>query len=183
MHRISADPPARRTRAREVILVLAGLVVATIGYRFAAGDDAASAWATLRGSQAAQPTAATELDADLERRVEAAQQDAASAGIELRVTSGWRSAREQQQLVDEAITRYGSAEAAHRWVLPPERSAHVAGLAIDVGPAAGAQWLEEHGSAYGLCRVYLNEPWHFEPLVPPGAPCPELRPDAGSPMD
>ena len=94
-----------------------------------------------------------------------ARQDAAAAGVELRITSGWRSAREQQRLVDEAITRFGSAEAAHRWVLPPERSAHVAGLAIDVGPAAGARWLEERGSAYGLCRVYLNEPWHFEPLV------------------
>jgi LAS superfamily LD-carboxypeptidase LdcB len=82
--------------------------------------------------------------------------------------------------VDEAIARHGSAEAAHRWVLPPERSAHVAGLAIDVGPAAGARWLEERGSAYGLCRVYLNEPWHFEPLVAPGTPCPELQPDAGA---
>ncbi|MBA9005727.1 D-alanyl-D-alanine carboxypeptidase [Thermomonospora cellulosilytica] len=33
-------------------------------------------------------------------------------------------------------------------------------------PAAAA-WLCEHGAAYGLCRIYDNEPWHDE-----------LRPDA-----
>ena len=135
----------------------------------------------MLGRRSRRPAGA--LDADLERRFEAARQQAAAAAVELRITSGWRSPAEQQRLVDDAIARYGSAEAAHRWVLPPERSAHVAGLAIDVGPAEGAQWLEEHGATYGLCRVYLNEPWHFEPLVPPGAPCPELRPDAGSASD
>ncbi|GAA1648296.1 M15 family metallopeptidase [Georgenia ruanii] len=183
MSHVSADQPVRRASARGVVLVLVVLAVVAVAVRLTTGDGVESAWATLRGSHAGQPAAATALDADLDSRFHAAQQDAASAGVELRITSGWRSARDQQRLVDEAITQYGSAEAAHRWVLPPERSAHVAGLAIDVGPATGAQWLEAHGSTYGLCRVYLNEPWHFEPLVAPGTTCPELQPDAGSALD
>jgi hypothetical protein len=47
-------------------------------------------------------------------------------------------------------------------VATPETSAHVSGDAVDLGPSDAARWLEEHGAAYGLCRVYRNEPWHFE---------------------
>lgn len=31
-----------------------------------------------------------------------------------------------------------------------------------MGPAGSADWLARHGAAFGLCRVYRNEPWHFE---------------------
>jgi D-alanyl-D-alanine carboxypeptidase len=37
----------------------------------------------------------------------------------------------------------------------------VSGDAVDLGSGAAA-WLSQHGAAYGLCRVYGNEPWHFE---------------------
>jgi hypothetical protein len=39
---------------------------------------------------------------------------------------------------------------------------------------SGAQWLEVNGYKFGLCRVYENEWWHFEPLVAPGQQCPAL---------
>jgi D-alanyl-D-alanine carboxypeptidase len=35
-------------------------------------------------------------------------------------------------------------------------------------------WLEVNGYKFGLCRVYENEWWHFEPLVAPGQQCPAL---------
>jgi hypothetical protein len=38
----------------------------------------------------------------------------------------------------------------------------VAGDAVDIGPIDAAAWLSEHGAAFGLCRIYRNEPWHFE---------------------
>ncbi len=117
------------------------------------------------------------LDPDLAQRFADAQAAAAAEGVPLTLTSGWRSADEQQALVDEAVVAYGSAEEAHRWVLPPELSAHVAGLAIDVGPADGARWLEERAAQFGLCRTYQNEWWHFEP-VPPDGTCPEPHPDS-----
>jgi hypothetical protein len=43
---------------------------------------------------------------------------------------------------------------------------------------SGASWLEANGATFGLCRVYENEWWHFEPLTAPGGICPPLLPDA-----
>lgn len=116
------------------------------------------------------------LDAGLRHAVDRAIAAATADGVDLRVTSGWRSARQQQQLFDAAVATYGSAERAHHWVLPPAESAHVRGLAVDVGPSAGARWLERHGVHFGLCRRYGNESWHFERLAPArGARCPALQ--------
>jgi LAS superfamily LD-carboxypeptidase LdcB len=47
-------------------------------------------------------------------------------------------------------------------VARPGTSVHEAGGAVDVGPEEAAAWLTRHGAAYGLCRIYGNEPWHFE---------------------
>jgi D-alanyl-D-alanine carboxypeptidase len=103
-----------------------------------------------------------DLDADLRTALRRAATDGANEGIELLVDSGWRSPAYQQHLLDEAVHRYGSREQAARWVATPEASAHVSGDAVDIGPADGAAWLSEHGAAYGLCRTYANEPWHYE---------------------
>lgn len=119
----------------------------------------------------------TALDQALAQRFADAQAAAAAEGVTLTLTSGWRSAEEQQRLVDEAVVTYGSVEEAHRWVLPPEKSSHVAGLAIDVGPMDGALWLGERASEFGLCRTYDNEWWHFEP-VPADGVCPATYPDS-----
>ena len=88
--------------------------------------------------------------------------DAAHDGVEWYVESGWRSPEHQQQLLDEAISKYGSEEEAARWVATPETSPHVSGDAVDLGPSDATAWLSEHGAAYGLCQIYGNEPWHYE---------------------
>lgn len=119
------------------------------------------------------------LDSDLLEALRAAAGDAAQDGVELRVASGWRSAAYQQRLLDEATATLG-ADAARRQVLPPERSRHVTGDAVDVGPSEASVWLRRHGSEHGLCQVYANEPWHFELVTAPGAPCPPMRADASS---
>ncbi len=121
----------------------------------------------------------TALAPSLAHALEQARADAAQAGVEILITSGRRSAEEQQRLFDEAVERYGSAEEAAQWVLPPEESAHVSGEAIDVA-AEGADWLVAEGWRHGLCRRYANEWWHFELLTEPGAVCPELVPHAGA---
>ena len=87
---------------------------------------------------------------------------AAGDGVRLVVDSGWRSAAYQEQLLDEAISQYGSKEEAARWVATPETSAHVKGDAVDIGPSDARAWLSEHGAEYGLCQIYRNEPWHYE---------------------
>jgi zinc D-Ala-D-Ala carboxypeptidase len=108
------------------------------------------------------------LDSALLGALRQAATDAADDGVEFVVDSGWRSPAYQTQLLHEAVLRYGSEEAATRWVATPSTSAHVSGDAVDIGPSGAAAWLSQHGAAYGLCRIYANEPWHYE-----------LRPEAG----
>ncbi len=120
-----------------------------------------------------------DLQPAVRRAVERAIAAATADGVELRVTSGWRSAAHQRRLFDEAVAKHGSAERARQWVLPPGESEHVRGGAVDVGPQEGARWLDEHGERWGLCRRYDNEPWHFERLAGAlGSTCPPREPHA-----
>jgi D-alanyl-D-alanine carboxypeptidase len=118
------------------------------------------------------------LDSDLLAALHRAAAEAAGDGVELHVDSGWRSPEYQAQLLREAISRYGSEEAATRWVATPETSAHVSGDAVDIGPSGAAAWLSAHGAAFGLCQIYGNEPWHYE-LRPQaiGHGCPAMYAD------
>jgi D-alanyl-D-alanine carboxypeptidase len=102
------------------------------------------------------------LDAALLRALRQAATDAAGAGVHFVVDSGWRSPAYQQQLFRQAVVKYGSEREAARWVATPSTSAHVSGDAVDIGPVGATAWLAEHGAAYGLCRIYGNEPWHYE---------------------
>jgi D-alanyl-D-alanine carboxypeptidase len=102
------------------------------------------------------------LDSDLLDALRQAATDAAKDGIEFLVDSGWRSPEYQEQLLDEAVQKYGSRGEAARWVATPKASAHVSGHAVDIGPVDAAAWLSEYGAEYGLCQIYGNEPWHYE---------------------
>lgn len=120
----------------------------------------------------------TNLDPALLTALRSAARDAAGDGVEFYLNSGWRSVRYQDQLLRDAIEKYGSVEEASRWVAAPDKSAHVSGDAVDLGPSAATDWLSEHGAGYGLCQIYQNEPWHFE-LRPEAADrgCPAMYAD------
>ena len=102
------------------------------------------------------------LDPALLGALRQAATDAAGDGVEFYVDSGWRSPEYQEQLLRDAVLTYGSEAEASRWVATPSTSAHVSGDAVDIGPSGAAAWLSEHGAEYGLCRIYGNEPWHYE---------------------
>jgi zinc D-Ala-D-Ala carboxypeptidase len=102
------------------------------------------------------------LDPALLGALRQAATDAAGDGVEFFVDSGWRSPEYQEQLLHEAVSKYGSEEEAARWVATPKTSAHVSGDAVDIGPLDATAWLSEHGAEYGLCQIYSNEPWHYE---------------------
>ncbi len=191
-----ARPAVRRTRPSLLApLLIAGAALAgVLSYRSfvpASSSPASPIAAEPRAARAetgrvgpggvtvfSEDPAVANLDPVLLGALRQAATDAAAAGIRFSVTSGWRSTRYQEQLLREAIATYGSAEEAARWVAAPHRSAHVSGDAVDVGPAEAAAWLSQRGAAYGLCRVYGNEPWHFE--LRPGAAgggCPPAYPD------
>ncbi|MFI1962927.1 M15 family metallopeptidase [Streptomyces pathocidini] len=106
--------------------------------------------------------AVAKLDPALLKALRQAARAAADVGVVFHVNSGWRSPEYQEQLLREAVSKYGSEEEAARWVATAETSAHVSGDAVDIGPYGAAAWLSEHGAGYGLCQIYRNESWHYE---------------------
>lgn len=86
---------------------------------------------------------------------------AASNG-RLYIKSGYRSDQEQQGLWDAAVQKYGSPDAARKWVAPPGHSNHNRGLAVDLGgDTALAHTLAPR---FGLVFPMSWEPWHIEPV-------------------
>ncbi|PYE49428.1 D-alanyl-D-alanine carboxypeptidase-like protein [Deinococcus yavapaiensis KR-236] len=106
--------------------------------------------------------AVAKLSPDLRRALRSAAADASKDGVTLLVKSGWRSRAYQNELLREAVSKYGSVARAARWVATADTSPHVSGDAVDVGPSSAAAWLAKHGATYGLCQIYRNEPWHYE---------------------
>ena len=175
----------RRLRAAGLLVVIAA-IAAALGYQSASSSSTAvSPLDALRGehrgalgeADSAVPDGTTvfdddvpgvaKLDSDLLGALRQAAPGAADDGIEFVVDSGWRSPEYQEQLLREAVSKYGSEEGAARWVASADTSAHVSGDAVDIGHSDATAWLSEHGAEYGLCQIYSNEPWHYE-----------LRPDA-----
>jgi hypothetical protein len=169
----------RRTRVAGLVVVLAAIAT-FLGDQLLASSPSTglsgAAGIELRGplgeADGAVPDGTTvfddevpgvaKLDTALLVALRRAATDAAPDGVQFVVNSGWRSRAYEDQLRREAIVKYGSAEAAARWVATGSTSAHTTGDAVDIGPSGAAAWLSEHGAAYGLCQIYANEPWHYE---------------------
>ncbi|CAM5570001.1 hypothetical protein GCM10010329_83510 [Streptomyces spiroverticillatus] len=118
------------------------------------------------------------LDPALLKAVQAAARNAKQDGVDLFVTSGWRSRGHQQRLLDEGVEKYGSLAEARKFVETPDGSKHVTGRAIDIGAADADRWLIREGARYGLCQIYANELWHFELREVRGGRCPVPLRDA-----
>ena len=126
-------------------------------------------------------TVRQEIHPILQLRVKAAIATASLQGVNLYISSGFRTIERQNYLFAEAVRLRGSESEAAKWVLPGNYSHHPKGLAVDINYPNGridAKWLEINGFHFGLCRVYQNEWWHFEAATPPGTPCPALAPNA-----
>lgn len=98
---------------------------------------------------------------------------AAPEGIrdKLGVFSAYRSAAHQAELFSAAVKKYGSPEAARKWVAPPGKSNHNAGLAADMSfngtslkyaPPEVVSWVHDNAEKYGLKFPLSNENWHVE---------------------
>ncbi|MDI1465386.1 M15 family metallopeptidase [Catellatospora sp. KI3] len=184
---MTCPPPRPRPAWRTGVGVATAALIAVPAYAAFAQTRPASADArTAADGYLREPVtpfdtepAVADLDPGLRAAVQQATADARADGVAIMVNSGWRSGRYQQQLLDEAIASYGPAEADRR-VNGPDRSTHVTGRAVDIGPPEADRWLQRHGAAYGLCQVYANEIWHFELTTRPGRPCPPQLPDASA---
>ncbi len=132
------------------------------GSHASVGGGATTASAADPAAPSGTVPAAMGLDPGLVAAYERARSEAADAGHELVINSGFRTPERQRELLAEEVAKRGSYEEATRWVFPPERSMHVQGLAIDVGDRDAAAWLRAHGASVGLCHTLSWEWWHFE---------------------
>ena len=114
------------------------------------------------------------LDPALRKAVQQAEKAMKKRGIAMQVTTGWRSKKYQQELLDKAIRKYGSKKKALKFVANPDESHHVTGHAVDIGPTDADDWLIRKGAEFGLCQTLSNEIWHFELVTTPGGTCPPM---------
>lgn len=126
------------------------------------------------GGAASREDSFSRLDPDYAARVaqlvQAADQELGPRA--LTITSAYRSPELQAQLFAAAVKKYGSEEAARKWVAPPGRSKHNSGMAVDFADASGsmlrdpnsreAQWIKANAARFGLDVPMSWEPWQVE---------------------
>ena len=116
---------------------------------------------------------------------------ARAAGVAIIPISGFRTIDYQATLFQKAVAKYGSEDAAVRWVGRPGHSEHHTGLAVDLGeeesPACDVEppfeetrafhWLQTHAAHFGFELSYPRnnprgvhyEPWHWRFIGTPEA--------------
>ncbi|SDZ30979.1 M15 family metallopeptidase [Herbiconiux ginsengi] len=124
--------------------------------------------------------AVTQLDSRLRDALQRAAEAAAASDVRFTLVDGWRSARYQQYLFDQAVAQYGSVDEAARWVKQPDQSKHVLGEAVDIATADAMDWLNRFGGEFGLCQIYANEAWHFELAADDTGTCPPQLTDGSA---
>ena len=124
---------------------------------------------------------AIELTAATAAAFEAMAGDAAAAGHQLMLKSGYRSAQDQQALYERFVKDYGRDVAATLAALPGT-SEHQTGMALDVGLVGlpddqvfggtpASVWVADNAHRFGFIvryppskaaiTGYANEPWHL----------------------
>jgi len=74
-------------------------------------------------------------------------------GIQLIISSGFRTDAEQARLF--------AARPDPRWVARPGQSLHRLGTELDLGPSSAYSWLAAHARAFHFVQRYAWEPWHY----------------------
>ena len=113
--------------------------------------------------------------------------DARAEGILPTISSSYRTAEKQQELMDEKIAEYQASgydyetakQLAEEWVAIPGTSEHQMGLSVDITTADWNQqdasvvwdWMMRNSYKYGFIQRYpenktditgiINEPWHY----------------------
>jgi soluble lytic murein transglycosylase-like protein len=86
---------------------------------------------------------------------------ARSAGLQLSITSAFRSDAEQARLF--------AAHPDPKWVAPPGQSLHRYATELDLGPPAAYGWLAANATRFGFLQRYSWEAWHYGYTRSPGS--------------
>ena len=91
---------------------------------------------------------------DVARAFDRMSAAARADGVNLIVTSGYRSDGEQAELFER--------HPDPRWVAPPGKSLHRFGTELDLGPQSAYGWLARNARRFHFIKRYSWEPWHYE---------------------
>lgn len=95
------------------------------------------------------------IDASIADNFDAMVEAAKKDGVDLRISSGYRSRQEQEVLYQKYLNGTGNLAAK------PGTSNHESGLAIDFENTPGAfAWLKKNSTRFGLKNL-PSEPWHY----------------------
>lgn len=120
------------------------------------------------------------LTAETQAAFDAMQAEAASIGLNIYISSGFRSYASQQAIYSRYVAADGQA-AADRYSARPGHSEHQTGLAFDLnsidesfGATAEGQWVRDNAHRFGFIvrypegkeavTGYIWEPWHLRYL-------------------
>ncbi|NSZ02289.1 phage tail protein [Agrobacterium tumefaciens] len=149
---------------REIALAneMRGKALASVNLKSATDDPASYLSSVLASGKNASHV--TGLQADFQKRLATMIASMPKELGSVTINSGFRSVQRQQELWLQALRKYGSPEAARRWVAPPGRSNHNKGLAADLGYSSddARQWIHQNAGNYGLSFPLKNENWHVE---------------------
>jgi len=95
----------------------------------------------------------TPMRPDVARAFDRLAAAARGDGVDVLVSSGFRSDAEQAVL--------WARNPDPRWVAPPGRSLHRYGTELDLGPPAAYAWLRANARRFHFVQRYSWEPWHF----------------------
>lgn len=164
---------AERTRRNAAMRETGGPTKAAAEKLEGDADNAFDFFARSVGGAAARSDSFDKLDPNFRSGVAAMMQAAEAEGIDLKITSAYRSPELQAKLYEDALKKYGSAAAARKWVAPPGNSMHNKGMAVDFAGSNGgllrdansreAKWLKANAERFGLAVPLSNEPWQVEP--------------------
>lgn len=76
-------------------------------------------------------------------------------GVNITITSGFRSRAEQEKLY--AAYKNGTGNLAAK----PGTSNHESGDALDLGPPSAYAWLKQNAGQFGFKNKIASEPWHW----------------------
>ena len=146
-------------------------------------------WGSYTVGGATRPDAISGLDPMFRAALGDMLLAAAGEGLDLKITSAYRSPEVQAGLWESALAKYGSPEAARKWVAPPGKSQHNFGRAADFAGPGGllrdanspeARWIAANAERFGLAVPMEWEPWQVELAGSrDGAPRNALSPQQG----
>lgn len=149
---------------REIALAneMRGRALASVNLKSATDDPTAYLSSVLASGKNASHV--TGLQADFQKRLATMIASMPKELGSVTINSGFRSVQRQQELWLEALKKYGSPEAARKWVAVPGNSQHNRGNAADLAYSSDAsrKWVHANAGNFGLNFPMGHEPWHIE---------------------